>query len=166
MKEDFKKSDGIRIIAMFSAYLDSLEDGKEYTIEVKEHKHKRSLSANNYAWKLLDDLAVKLNMSKTDIYKAYIREIGGNSEVVCCIDKAVDDLCKAWESRGIGWITEREPSKLKGCTNLRLYYGSSVYDTAQMSRLINLIVQDCKTYGVPTWDEEELQRLCDAWEVV
>jgi hypothetical protein len=159
----FKRTDFIKVVAAISAFIDSITDDKEYIITIKEHKQKRSLNANSYAWTLLDKLAEKLNMAKTDIYKAYIKEIGGNSDIVCCIDKAADDLCKAWEGRGIGWLTEREESKLEGCTNIRLYYGSSVYDTAQMSRLINLIVQDCKTYGIETLTPEELDRMNEEW---
>jgi hypothetical protein len=74
-------------------------------------------------------------------------------------------LREAWEARGTGWITETEDSKLDGCTNVRLYYGSSTYDKEQMSRLIELAKQDCIENDIPTWDEDELQRLCDEWKV-
>ena len=164
MKEiRFKKADTIKVIAELASYIDSLDENKEYKLEVKEHKEKRSLSANGYFWVLADRLAEKLRMSKSDIYRSYIKEIGGNSQIVCCINSAVEDLCKAWQEKGLGWIAETEQSKLEGCTNVRLYYGSSVYDTAQMSRLIELIVQDCKDNDIPTYDQEELDRLCDEW---
>lgn len=164
MKEiRFKKADTVKVIAELASYIDSLSDEKEYKLEIKEHKEKRSLSANSYFWVLADRLAEKLRMAKTDIYRSYIKEIGGNSYLVCCTNSAVDDLCKAWEAKGLGWIAETEQSKLDGCTNVRLYYGSSVYDTLQMSRLIELIVQDCKENDIHTYDQEELDRLCDEW---
>lgn len=164
MKEiTFKKVDTVRVIAELASYIDSLDEDKDYLLTVKEHRQKRSLNSNSYAWTLLDKLAEKLNMAKTDIYRAYIKEIGGNNYLVCCINEAVDDLCRDWTSKGLGWIAECEDSKLEGCTNVRLYYGSSQYDTAQMSRLINLIVQDCKTYGIETLTPAELERLCEEW---
>lgn len=164
MKEiRFKKADTIKVVAELASYIDSLDDGKEYKLEVKEFKQKRSLNANSYAWTLIDKLAEKLRMPKTDIYKSYIKEIGGNSDIVCCLDRAVSDLCQAWQGRGIGWLTETEPSKLEGCTNVRLYYGSSVYDTAQMSRLIELIVQDCKEHDIETLTPEEIDRMNAEW---
>ena len=164
MKEiTFKKADTVRVIAELASYIDSLDEDKDYLLTVKEHRQKRSLNSNGYAWTLLDKLAEKLNMAKTDIYRAYIKEIGGNNYLVCCINDAVDDLCRDWASKGLGWIAECEDSKLEGCTNVRLYYGSSQYDTAQMSRLINLIVQDCKTYGIETLTPAELERLCEEW---
>ena len=166
MKEiKFKKSDTVRVIAELASYIDSLKDDKEYKLEVKELKEKRSLSANNYFWAMCDKLAEKLRIGKTEIYRSYIKEIGGNNDVVCCLDKAVTALCEAWAGRGLGWIYDLEDSKLDGCTNIRLYYGSSTYDKDQMSRLIELAKQDCIENDIPTWDEEELQRLCDEWGV-
>lgn len=164
MKEiRFKKSDTVKVIAELASYIDSLEDAKEYKLEVKEYRQKRSLNANSYAWTLLDKLAEKLHMAKTDIYRSYIKEIGGNNYLVCSINEAVSDLCRDWESKGIGWLTELEESKLDGCTNVRLYYGSSQYDTAQMSRLIELIVQDCESNGIITYNQDELDKLCQEW---
>ena len=164
MKEvNFKKSDTVRVIAELASYIDSLKDEKEYTLTVKERKEKRSLNANAYFWVMCDRLAEKLRMSKTEIYRSYVKEIGGNNDIVCCINKAVPELREAWEGRGLGWLTETEESKLEGCTNIRLYYGSSTYDRDQMSRLIELCKQDCIENDIPTWDEEELQRLCEEW---
>lgn len=159
----FKKQDCIKVIAETASYIDSLDDKKDYVLEIKEKKKKRSLNANNYAWSMIDKLAEKLNIAKTDIYRSYIKEIGGNSTTVCAKNVAVDDLCEMWQHKGIGWLTDKMPSKLDGCTNVILYYGSSTYDTAQMSRLINLIVQDCIENGIPTLEDMELDRLCKEW---
>jgi hypothetical protein len=54
-------------------------------------------------------------------------------------------------------------SKLDGCTNVILYYGSSTYDVEQMSRLIENIVQDCKALGIETKPEAELNSLLEQW---
>lgn len=159
----FTKKDAIKAVAWLSSYIDSLDESKQYTLTVKEHRKKRSNDANSYAWVLLDKLAEKTGIGKTDIYKQYIKEIGGNSDTVCCIDSAVDKLCASWSIHGIGWLTETMPSKIDGCTNVVLYYGSSTYDTAQMSRLINLIVQDCKEQGIETLTPEELHTMCEEW---
>ncbi len=159
----FKKADTVRVIAELASYIDSLNDDKEYILTVKEHKQKRSLNANSYAWTLMDKLAEKLRMAKTEIYRSYIKEIGGNNTLVCVQDTALDDLLRNWEQKGTGWLAETEKSKLDGCTNVRLYYGSSTYDTAQMSRLIELIVQDCKENGIETLTPEELSRMSEEW---
>ena len=159
----FKKADTVRVIAELASYIDSLNDDKEYILTVKEHKQKRSLNANSYAWTLMDKLAEKLRMAKTDIYRSYIKEIGGNNTLVCVQDAALDDLLRNWEQKGTGWLAETEKSKLDGCTNVRLYYGSSTYDTAQRARLVELIVQDCKENGIETLTPEELSRMSEEW---
>ena len=39
--------------------LDELKSGKDYDVEIKEHREKRSLNANSYCWVLLGKLAEK-----------------------------------------------------------------------------------------------------------
>ncbi len=163
MKELFKKADSIRIIAMLSAFLETLDGDKEYEITIQEHKQKRSLNANAYFWKLCDELAVKTREQKTDIYRHYIKEIGGNTEQICILTKAAEDFKRMWSAGHIGRFCEEIPSKLPNCTNLIVYTGSSDYDTAQMSRLIDMVVQDCKEQGIETLTPQELERLTEEW---
>lgn len=162
---DFRKEDLPQAIAWLAKLIETLDESKKYTIEVKEKKKKRSLDANAYFWALTDELSKKLNKPKTDIYREYIKEIGGVSDMLCMLDKAVDKFCERWASMGIGYQTDRIESKLEGCTNVIAYYGSSTYDTAQMSRLIDMAVQDCKQFGIPTYDREELDRLVQEWGI-
>lgn len=128
----------------------------QHIAEIKQPKKKRSLDANAYMWVLLDKLATTLRIEKTEIYKRLVKEIGGASEVVCVKNEAVEKLCEGWRHNGIGWQTDTFPSKLEGCTNVVLYYGSSTYDTAQMSRLVDLVVQECKQHGIETLTPSEL----------
>ena len=162
--KQFLKADKVKAIAWLASLIDSLDDGKEYIIEVKERKKKRSLDANAYAWALITELAAVMNEKKTDVYKRYIAECGGNCEVVCCRNEAVNTLINCWTSRGLGWQAETYPSKLAGCTNVNLYYGSSVFDAKQMNVFIDSIVQDCKAVGIKTLEEIEIERLVEAWE--
>lgn len=159
----FEKTSGIKAVAWLSSLIASLDD-KKYIIEVKQYRNKRSLDANAYCWVLIGKLAEKTGYKKSDIYRNAIKEIGGNSETVCVQDKAVDKLCRGWEHNGEGWQTQTSPSKIDGCTNVILYYGSSVYDTKQMSRLIDSIVEDCRAVGIETMTPRELEALKEAWK--
>lgn len=138
--------------------------GGQVDVEIKRHHKKRSLSANAYAWVLTDKIAAATNQPKIDVYRETIRNIGGVSDIVCAQDRAVDALRSGWEAHGIGWVTDTIPSKLDGCTNVILYYGSSTYDTQQMSRLIELLVQEAKALGIETMTPKELERLREEWE--
>lgn len=155
---------GYQAIAMLTNVIDSLDEDKTYDLTIKEHRNKRSLDANAYFWVLCDKLAEKLHIAKVDIYRDLIKNIGGNNQIVCVPEKAVDKLISGWEHNGIGWLTETTTSKLDGCVNVILYYGSSTYDTAQMSRLIELVVQECKQQEIETLTPAELERLCIEWK--
>lgn len=142
---------------------DALHDG-EVAVEIKKYRKRRSLDANAYAWVLIDRLAEKLRMPKLDVYRELIRNIGGVSQTVCVQDKAVQNLIAGWSHNGLGWFAETMPSKLAGCTNVVLYYGSSSYDSAQMSALLDLLIDDCKAQGIETTTPEELAKYKEEWK--
>lgn len=147
----------------FKGEYDCLKD-KDIRLEPKEWKERRSLDANAYCWVLIGKLAEKTGIDRTTIYQTLIKDIGGNYDTVCVPDKAVDRLVSGWEHNGIGWLTDTFKSKLEGCTNVLLYYGSSTYDTKQMTRLIDLIVQECKEQSIDTATPEELARYKEEWK--
>jgi hypothetical protein len=160
--ETFTKKDMPRIMAVIAGFFASCDD-KQYTLEIKEKKKKRSLDSNSYFWVLCGRLAEKTKIPRTDIYRSYIREIGGNSDLLCIQDIAVEHFCKMWEVGHIGRFTDLLPSKLDGCTNVVVYYGSSDYDQPTMSRLIDMVVQDCKENGIETLTPAEIAAMYSAW---
>jgi hypothetical protein len=147
----------------FGLLVDEMKGLEKLSIEVKPFRQRRSLDANAYCWVLIDKLAEKIGESKETIYRQYITNIGGNSEIVCAKNEAVDMLRAGWHRNGLGWQTDTFDSKIPGCTNVILYYGSSVYNTAQMSRLLDLIIQDCKTFGIQTETPSEIAKLKSMW---
>lgn len=147
----------------FELLVDDMRDKDKLTIEVKPYRERRSLDANAYCWVLIDRLAEKLHKAKTEIYREYIKDIGGVSETVCVKNAAVERLCESWQKNGIGWQTEAFESKLEGCTNIILYYGSSTFSTEQMSRLIELIIVDCKEQGIQTDTPDQIAEMMSRW---
>lgn len=143
--------------------VDTLREYDKLSLKVSRYKQKRSLDANAYCWVLMSKIAEKTNQRVTDVYRAAIREVGGNSDTVCIQDHAVEQLCAGWQRNGIGWVTDTMPSKIEGCTNVILYYGSSTYDTATMCRLIEIISQDCSQLGIEVKPKEEIDSLLNSW---
>ena len=147
-----------------------MEEGKRYELTLKQQRKKRSLDANAYAWVLMGKLAAKLSLPQApitpeDIYREAIRDVGDNYEVTPIRDDAVEHWKAIWSAKGTGWICDDlGPSKIEGYTNIRNFYGSSVYDTAQMSRLIDVIVEACKKCGIETLPPEELRHLTEEWK--
>ena len=143
--------------------VDALKSCEKLSIKVDKFNQKRSLDANAYCFVLIGKIAEKTNVSKEEVYRAAVKEVGGNYDVVCVQDKAVEAFCEAWHKNGLGWQTDTMPSKIDGCTNVILYYGSSTYDVAQMSRLINIILQECRQLGIDTKSKEEIDSLLTSW---
>lgn len=160
----FTPDTSYKAIAWLSNMIPALGQ-KQYVVEVKEHRKRRSLDANAYFWVLADKLSAANGLTKEEVYKNAIRDISGVSDTVCVLNESVEKVRQGWQKHGLGWQTEEYPSKLEGCTNVILYYGSSAYDSAQMSRLIDNIVQDCKAVGIETMTPAELESLKAGWRV-
>lgn len=141
----------------------TIDSGKDYELSIKERKIKRSLDANSYMWVLLQKLAEVMKTSRDELYKLYIKYYG-HYEVLMIKTNAIDTFSRSWCSHGVGWQTEVErESKFEGYSVIRAYYGSSTYNTSQMSRLIDAIVNDCKKSGVETMTPDELAKLKSMW---
>ena len=137
---------------------------REYDLIIKEHRNKRSLDANAYAWLLMGKLAAAMHTKPVDIYRQQIPNVGDNYTPMCVREKDVARFIRSWQHNGLGWIVEDlGASQVPGCRNLAAYHGSSTYDTAQMSRLIDNIVQDCKALGIETLTPDKLSLLKEEW---
>lgn len=148
---------------------DRLNACEKLSIEIKKYREKRSSEANRYFWHLCGEIAKKLSeekvkRTKEEIYRDAIKESG-----VWCDDEVAPDKvewrCAAWEQIGIGWFTERVDFTPDGEKEIiRFYYGSSRYNTKQMSRLIDNIVQDCKALGIETLTPAKLAEIKSLWK--
>lgn len=143
---------------------EGMEQSKTYDVEIRRHREKRSKSANDFAWALLDQLAEALHTDKNEIYKQKVREVGPFKDFILSEDEA-KTFRVAWENLGIGWPTEQVDYDRDGDRLvIRAYYGSSQYNTKQMSRLIDSIVQDCKDMGIDVLSEQERSLLLEEWK--
>lgn len=154
----------VTVNADFATEYDELKD-KDINVEIKKYSKRRSLDANAYCWMLIDKIAEKTKEKKTEIYRHAIKEIGGVSTIICVKDIAADSLCRGWSEHGTGWMTEKTKSKIPGCTNVTLWYGSSVYDSRQMAALIDSLIQEAEGQGIVTITEKEKEQLLGKWTV-
>lgn len=138
---------------------------KPHTAELKEQRKKRSLDANAYFWVLAGELAARTGRPPDGIYRDYVRDIGGNYDVIPVREDRIEAWDRLWCDGHIGRMTvDIGPCRnVKGYHNIKTYIGSSDYDNRQMSRLIDLAVEDCKEYGIETMTPEELARLKEDW---
>ena len=135
-----------------------------YTAELKEHREKRSMDANAYLWVLMDRLAESIGSTKEELYRQYVKEHGVFRDF-CLLPEEVGTFRTAWSMLGIGWHSEQVDFAEDGERSIiRAYYGSSTYNTKQMSRLIDSVVEDCKAIGIETLPPEKLAALKEDWK--
>lgn len=137
---------------------DSLE--YEVTIEPYKEKKKRSLDSNAYAWVLIGKLAEKLRTSTIAIYREIIRDMDTYTIVPIKTDY-IEKWGQIWSSKGIGWITEDigECRNTKGYHNIKCHYGTSVFNTFEMTRFIDLLIVECKEQGIETMTPNEIAEM-------
>ena len=130
--------------------------------ELKKASTKRSLDANAYCWVLCTKIATAVGITKEEVYQRAIQE--GDQYLMCCVtDEDYDSFVRVWSSKGIGWRVQIVDDAGMGTKTVFAYYGSSVYDTRAMSRLIDSLVQEAKALGIETMPEEEVRSLLEAW---
>lgn len=140
------------------------QEDKPLAITVAKERKKRSLDANAYCWVLCHKLAEAVKLTKEEVYRDHIRAIG-QFEPLPIREDAVERFAQVWGQKGTGWFVDVvDDSKLPGYKKVFAYYGSSTYDTAEMSLLIDNIVQDCKAVGIETLTPAELDAMKEAWK--
>jgi len=133
-------------------------------VDIKKASKHRSLSANNYAWVLIDKIAEVTGKTVTEVYQNAIREIGGVSEYYGMKEVAYESFCEIWTKDHLGRQVEIIPGSAKpGWINVRAWKGSSDFDSAQMARLIDSLIQDAEAQGIPTVPDEEVERMVSRW---
>ena len=138
----------------------------EVSIEIKRTTKPRSLDANAFCWALCSDIgkAITPPVPKEEVYRKAIREVG-EYEPLPIKAEAVETFQRRWSSKGTGWFAEViDDSKLPGYKLVFAYYGSSTYDTAAMSKLIDYLVDDAQQIGIPIPARKEQEEMIKAWQ--
>ncbi len=144
-------------------YLFKQDKTKKY--EVKEVKKKRSINANNYFWKLLQELCELQNLDTIEEYKKRVKELGIFRRFRI-ETRDVKTFKIMWQDKGIAWFCEIADTEYIGNIEFKIinaYYGSSSFNSKQMSRLIDGVVQDCQAVGIETKPKAEIDSLLRSW---
>ena len=146
--------------------IEQLKNQDKLDIDIKKYRKKRTLDANAYCWVLCDKIAKELSndgaiTTKEDIYKDAIKNIG-TFEPMIVEEKAFDNFKRIWEKQGLGFLTQEITRKDK-CVKVHCYYGSSTYDTKEMSLLIELLVEEAKQLNIEVKTEQEIESLLSTW---
>lgn len=128
-------------------------EDRDKIFEIKEHKPKRSLSQNAYAWKLINELGNKIGISKEDLYQQMLQDYG-QSIIVSLLDEVnPEHYFKYYKKIGNG------KTNGKGFNHYRVYKGSSEFSTLEMKYFLDGIIQECEQVGIPTLTDEQISKM-------
>jgi hypothetical protein len=142
-----------------------LKNIKKLKITAVQYREKRSLDANSYCWKLMSEMAELLRISKEEVYENMLQRYGTNAKdsegnlITISVPAKVDiknaDIHCAF--MGKGYAGDKE------FNHYRLIKGSSMYDTKEMSILIDGVVSECKELGIETLPDDQIRHLKAMW---
>lgn len=144
---------------------------KVCSVEVKEYKDNRSLSANGYLWSLINQLAQKINIPKGDMYVKMIKRYGKYHTFVVK-DEALTELIKAWDhnntsvehTESLCDITNSFRSKGIMWHEIMCHEGSSGYNTLEFSKLLEGLISEAELIGICTMTPKEVEQLMNNYD--
>lgn len=141
----------------FKQLVDDMNACEKLSIEIKPYREKRSLNANNYAWKLLTEIGNVLRAGKDEIYLKMLKRYGQSELISVLSHIPIEHYVKYYEEAG--------ESKLNGkmFTHYRVFKGSSDFDSREMSIFIDGIVSEAKDLGIQTETPDEIAKMKALW---
>ena len=152
----------------FIEELSKLKD-KPVDVAIKRYSKKRSTNANNLMWTICQQSADWLNeeakkledtpkyippkerkplLTSMDIYRDAVRKVGSYQRLPIRIDQ-VDKFSKNFAMGGDAWfVVVIDDSKIKNHKNVEAYWGSSTYDTEEMSALLDYLIDNANQMGL------------------
>ena len=133
---------------------------KDLAVTLKIYHPKRSLDANAYCFAIIGKMAAVLKTSTDELYEALLQRYGvfyqddeGYITVTLKDNVDVSKLGGHWR-----WIKSRN-----GFSSYMMIKGTSEYDSAEMSKFIDQVVEEAKELGIETLPSTELERMKAEW---
>lgn len=136
---------------------DDLHEAEKLSIKIDKYREKRSLNANNYAWKLLTEIGNVLRASKEEIYLLMLKRYGQSEMFSVLADIQIEKYIKYYEEAGEGTVNG------KLFKHYKVYKGSSEFDTREMSIFLDGVVSEAKELGIPTDTPEMIAKMKSLW---
>ena len=142
-----------------AAELEKLK-GKELKIKVVQYRKGRSLSANALFWHCVDEIAKALRRDRWSVYLSLLKDYG-KSTYICVKPNMVESVKKQWrECMELGIVKVNG----KPAIQMQVFFGSSTYDTAEMSRLIDGTIDEMRELDLPLPIPTEVTAALEAWD--
>lgn len=141
--------------------VDAIKDCDKLSITAKKFRKKRSLDSNAYCWVLLQKIAEVIGSDKWSVYLECLQKYSRAFTHVIVKPEAVESMKELYRTCiDLGEITVNGRSGHQ----LQVYFGSSTFNSKEMSVFIDGIVSECKELGIETLPPAELERMNAEWQ--
>ncbi len=129
-----------------------VETNKEYIVELKEYKSKRTLQQNKYMWSLIHKIASheSMQMNEIEIYTSALEEANAKYIYLLGVSEAENELRKNFRA-----VKVVRPTYENGKEFIvyKCFVGSSKLDTKEMKKLLDIIIAWAEELGIETNEE-------------
>lgn len=132
----------------------------DYEIKIAKKRNKRSLSANGYAWHLINEIANVLRTGKDEVYLEMLKRYGQSEIISVKADIDISGFIKYYDVFGKGEVDGKQ------FTHYKIYKGSSEYNSKEMSIFIDGIVSEAKELNIETLDDKMINTLVSELKAV
>lgn len=137
-----------------------LDSGKEFDVEIKRHREKRSKNSNDYAWLLQDKIAKATGKGLDEIHEQMVLDYGVTEtySIKKCAFESAKRVFDYFKVLGESSVNDNE------FVHVRVGIGTHLYDTKEMSDFINGVVQEAQNLGIETKTPNEIAEMLSLWE--
>lgn len=128
-------------------------------IKITPYREKRSKDANALLWHCIGQIqqAYANGITKEEIYLQLLRKYG-TYDVLSCVPEAIDHLRRVFRTvEDVGPLPN-------GNRQVLGFYGSSDYDTKEMSVLLDGVISDMTEMGIETPASADMEHALQLWE--
>ena len=135
-------------------YLDELDREKEYQVEIKEVKSKRSLEQNKFLWALLHALEIKTRETAMSWYIKALMDTGAKFDYIWATVKTEDSLKQQFRA-----IQRIKPHRIKESDGwlYKVFIGSSKFNVEEMNKLLDTVMRYCHNWEIDIEEYRDIE---------
>lgn len=144
-----------------------LSSQKEGLFEIFPHIKKRSLSANKLYWECVDRIARCEKKPKAYIHNILLRRLDIPEEIDGCtiyVPLPDTDSAELWAEYNELYHYSPTTQCKSGKRWYKMLKGSSQFNVEEMTRLIDLVIDELRNYGLPVPGEEDIRKAIEQYE--
>lgn len=153
------KDKSIKLQNKIIEQLQEIKD-KELNVDINVWREKRSLDANNYSWKLQDEISKKVGISIEEVHQNMILNYGV-METYSILEEAFESAKRMFDYYKVLGESEVKGKKF---IHIRAGIGTHHYDTKEMSTFIKGVVQEAENLGIETKTPDEIAEMMSLYE--